>query len=929
MIALLLLGVFLTVWTQGSRVDHDFNRVSLLKLESQRPARQTVVQQRLDSKPHVTDFIVKSTIFSRYAFTAVSCTMVNRAFRAKDAVFQMQFPAAAFISNFTMIIGKRIHQSEISGIAKPSREKQKGHSGQNTDSEVETFTVTTKLPARTKGLFLLTYEELLERRLGKYTHVISVRPKQIVPRLLVEIHLMENSGITFLEVAPLRTSKLTNHSAAGPPPPSTKINQTRTSAHVKFAPTVKQQDEIAKNGVLGDFILRYDVNRELGAGEVQVQNGYFVHYFAPKDLPPVPKNVVFIIDTSRSMAGNKIKQTKDALFTILKDLRPIDHFNIINFSGRIKVWKHGSLVPVTQETLLDARKYIYLMSPSGGTNINDAIETGSKLLKDYIAQQDKTVRTISLIIFLTDGRPTISEVQPQKILSNTRKAIEKKFCLFSLGIGRDVDYRLLERMSLENCGVMRRISEDLDAAAQLKGFFNEIGTPLLSDIRVDYSEDAVEYVTQNFFTNYFNGSELVIAGKLVNGTVDKLHVEVTASTSDKQLTLETDVPVDESREMPSSVEGKPSNGNLIRRAWGFLVIKDLLRSRLKNGNSKIKEIISGKARNLSLEYHFLTPLTTLTVKGVEEQSSLNKEKEISVPEVNDEGVQSPRNVNQPDTTSSRKKKKTVVISKTSADGDPHFIADFPLSKLSVCFNIDGQPGDVLRLVSDHDNSGVTVNGQLIGAPAPPSGHKKQRTYFNTITVIISKPSRSYIQITPHKVIFDSRDRFILSCDRTIEVESEGLVVSVTAKSNVTVTINDYISFVILVHQYKNPAPYQKDHLGFYILNSKGLSSNAHGLLGQFLYSHIQITNAARPPSWQNQALIPSGESEATTGPGASLSIKGRLVPVVRKQRWIYNGQHRVDCWFAKNNAARLIDGSYGDYLVSHLFDTTTGKSNQL
>lgn len=41
----------------------------------------------------------------------------------------------------------------------------------------------------------------------------------------------------------------------------------------------------------------------------------------------------------------------------------------------------------------------------------------------------------------------------------------------------------------------------------------------------------------------------------------------------------------------------------------------------------------------------------------------------------------------------------------SADGDPHFVVEFPLSKLTVCFNINGEPGHVLRLVSDHKHSG--------------------------------------------------------------------------------------------------------------------------------------------------------------------------------------------------------------------------------
>ncbi|XP_078092042.1 inter-alpha-trypsin inhibitor heavy chain H5 [Mustelus asterias] len=904
--------------------------------EFQRLPRQIVVSQRLDSKPHMTDFIVKSTIFSRYAFTAVSSTMVNRAHRPKDAIFQVQIPASAFISNFTMIIGKKVHQSEVTSKAKKSKDKIKEHSEKNdTDTEVELFTVTVSLPARTKGLFLLTYEEMLERRLGKYTHVISVRPMQIIPKLLVEIHLMENFGISFLEVAPLRNSKQISQSTAvkASPPPSTKINQTRTTAHIRFAPTILQQAGISETGVLGDFIMRYDVNRELGVGEIQVQNGYFVHYFAPKDLPPVPKNVVFVIDTSGSMAGRKLKQTKDALFTILNDLRPTDHFNIINFSSRIKVWQSGKLVPVIWETIRDAKKYIYAMSPTGDTNINDAIQTASKLLKDYIAQQDKSVRTVSLIIFLTDGRPTIAEIQPQKILNNTKKAVENKFCIFTLGIGRDVDYRLLQRMALENCGVMRRIDEDSDASTQLKGFYDEIGTPLLSDIRVDYSEDSVSYVTQNFFTNYFNGSELVVAGKLTNSTADNLHVQVTASTSDKHLMLEADVIINDTRKSLNYAKDRAKIAKLVQRAWSYLTIKELLRSRLKSGNRREKKILSDKARNLSLEYHFVTPLTSLSVKSLDEQSIGSTENVMNESELKNERTQSLQKINKPDSTSLRERKKTVVVSKTSADGDPHFVVDFPLSKLSVCFNIDGEPGNILRLVSDQEGSGVTVNGQLIGSPAPPNGHKKQRTYFSAITIIVSKPSRSYIEITPHKVIFDSRDRFILSCDKTIEVESEGLVVSVTAKSKVTVTIQEYTSFVFLLHQYKNPAPYQRDHLGFYILNSKGLSPNAHGLLGQFLYQEVQIietaTRTTGPAKQQNQTGAQDEGSGRSKGSVIMLIIKDRVVPVVKKQRWIYNGQHQVDCWFAKSNAINLIDGAYKDYLVSNLFEATTSSATEL
>lgn len=63
------------------------------------------------------------------------------------------------------------------------------------------------IPSKDKAAFLLSYEELLQRRLGKYEHVLSVRPQQLVGRLTVEVNILEKSGITSLEVLPLRHSR--------------------------------------------------------------------------------------------------------------------------------------------------------------------------------------------------------------------------------------------------------------------------------------------------------------------------------------------------------------------------------------------------------------------------------------------------------------------------------------------------------------------------------------------------------------------------------------------------------------------------------------------------------------------------------------------------------------------------------------------------
>lgn len=106
---------------------------------------------------------------------------------------------------------------------------------------------------------------------------------------------------------------------------------------------------------------------------------------------------------------------------------------------------------------------------TSGTNIDGAIQTGSSLLRDHLSGPDANSNSVSLIIFLTDGRPTVGETQSFAILGNTRSAVQEKFCIFTIGIGNDVDYRLLERMALENCGMMRRIHEEADASTMLKG----------------------------------------------------------------------------------------------------------------------------------------------------------------------------------------------------------------------------------------------------------------------------------------------------------------------------------------------------------------------------------------------------------------------------------------------------------------------------
>ena len=122
------------------------------------------------------------------------------------------------------------------------------------------------------------------------------------------------------------------------------------------------------------------------------------------------KHVFFVLDTSGSMAGKKMHQTKNAMKTILSDLREQDSMTIIEFDDVVKVWTDeggNQFFSASQENKDNAMEYLDGLEADKGTNINDALIEALSLIN-----QIKTKRkseTQYMVIFLTDGH--VSDIQ--------------------------------------------------------------------------------------------------------------------------------------------------------------------------------------------------------------------------------------------------------------------------------------------------------------------------------------------------------------------------------------------------------------------------------------------------------------------------------------------------------------------------------------
>ncbi|XP_041035587.1 inter-alpha-trypsin inhibitor heavy chain H6 [Carcharodon carcharias] len=581
----------------------------------------------MSGKPVITDFLIKSTVISRYALTTVQSAVHNPGSEAREAVFDMELPHEAFISNFTLKIDGRVYVAEVKEKEVARRvydaARARGHTAAHLATrgrEMEKFQVAVNVEAGGRADFTLSYEELLPRRLGHYELALSIRPQQVVRNLTVEVVIAERTGIEYVEVLPLRTSELLDNRLKGTQDvlKSTSVERTTTCARVCFTPSPEQQALYSSQGIQGDFVVRYAVQMADLIGDIQTFNGYFVHYFAPTTLPVVSKSVVFVIDISTSMIGTKIRQTKEAMNTILSDLRPDDDFNIITFSDIIEVWKVNQSIQATKQNVQKAKKYINMIVPSGWTDINGALLAAAKLFHgDGQAGGGEAGTKVPLIIFLTDGEPTSGVTSSSAIIGHAREALRGSLSLFCLGFGDDVDFPLLQRLALGNRGVARRIYEDADASLQLKGFYDEVASPLLVDVRLDYLDNRVEDVTRALFPAFFNGSELVVAGRL-RAPPDRdrgrgLRVRLQASGSAEALELENEVRLNETgpgRRCPQAAEGAEG---FVQRLWAYHTIRGLLRARLQADDGEGRRLLKEKAVALALKYNFVTPLTSLVV----------------------------------------------------------------------------------------------------------------------------------------------------------------------------------------------------------------------------------------------------------------------------------------------------------------------------
>ncbi|UCE65261.1 MAG: VWA domain-containing protein [Candidatus Zixiibacteriota bacterium] len=265
-----------------------------------------------------------------------------------------------------------------------------------------------------------------------------------------------------------------------------------------------------------DFILHFTRQKSdfgfhlLSYREPGKKDGYFIGILSPpleNKSKTVDKNLIFILDSSGSMRGEKMHQAKEALKFCLLGLNPGDRFNIIDYDDSVMPYKSG-LLEASGKNIDNAVEFANRIDASGGTNIYDALARACEMIPK---NGDPTY-----LIFLTDGLPTVGNRNIEKIIKNTTRLNEGRARLFVFGVGYDVNAHLLDRLAEENSGVPEYVLPNEDIEVKVSRLAGKISHPAMTDVKLRFASDNGYNVYPEKLSDLFYGSEVIITGRFRN-----------------------------------------------------------------------------------------------------------------------------------------------------------------------------------------------------------------------------------------------------------------------------------------------------------------------------------------------------------------------------------------------------------------------------
>jgi Ca-activated chloride channel homolog len=551
---------------------------------------------------------VDVTINDQVAVTKVDQVFFNPSRRTVEGAYFLPVPAGGTIDRFTMMMDG----TELEAEMLPAEEARRIY-----ESIVRRMEDPGLLEYVGQGLVrirIFPIEPNSERRVTvQFTHVLSRDHDMITYHypLRSHRHVTARQGqfalkATVTTTQPINTIYSSSHDI--------DVNQPgATRAIVGMETSIERED---------DFTLLYSTRpdeQDIAISLLSYRDpikgkdadGYFLLLASPsakllrqlRDENIVDKDVILVLDTSGSMSGGKLDQAKRALHFVLDNLNPGDRFEIIRFSTEVES-VFDQLVPADAEHRRRAIAFVDDLRPRGMTAIDDALRTAVR-----IASKGHKPGRPSVVIFLTDGLPTIGVRDPKQIINNvTAEMGDINTRIFCFGIGADVNTRLLDHIAENTNAFSQYVLANEDLEMKLSSFYAKISDPVLTNVAIAIAGDVrLNRNHPGALPDLFAGDQLVVLGRYRGH--GEVAIRLTGTVNGEERSYET----------IARFAAEPTPHDFVPRLWAVRRIGFLLEQmRLHGENAEARDEITQLAR----EYGIVSPYTSYLILEDEAQRNV-------------------------------------------------------------------------------------------------------------------------------------------------------------------------------------------------------------------------------------------------------------------------------------------------------------------
>jgi Ca-activated chloride channel family protein len=535
----------------------------------------------------VKQHLVNVSIRDGVAETTIEQTFVNLTDVAQEAEYWFPVPEGAAVTRFALTVGDKAVEARLlpkeearriyESIVRRRRDPALLEFAERNLLRAQVFPV----PPKGERRIQLRYTETLRREGEVNRYLLALRATRAASRPVDYIRVR----VEIATGAPLTNVYCPSHSEAV----VKREGANRATIEWSAENIIPERDlQVYYSTSAQQYDLRVLTYRTAG-------DGYFLLLLAPnggQQPPRMPRHLVFVFDRTGSMAGDKIKQAKEALAYCVRNLQPEDRFNVILFNEQPRKLFDG-LVPVTRENVERTVREVEALTAQGGTNIADALR---EALHQFPAEKQTSV--LQAVVFLTDGLPTVGETDPQRILDAVQELNQnRRVRIFSFGVGYDVNVSLLDTLCQRNRGISSYVRPEENIEARVSAFYNAISTPLLADLKL-FCEGVEAYdIYPRDLPDLFAGDQIVVAGRYRGSGCGAVVLEAMSRQRQECIRHVVDFP------------DRAESMDFIPRLWAIRKIGYLLDEvRLRRNQEVIDEIV-----RLAREYGIVTEYTSFLI----------------------------------------------------------------------------------------------------------------------------------------------------------------------------------------------------------------------------------------------------------------------------------------------------------------------------